>query len=120
MTDWDALARKFSGWIPSDLTAQSEIEDALGEANFASKWSRGTRQEFADRISEGRDPSIGERFDALLAQETSMGPEAERTVMVRAEDGTVVGKRENVATWTDRWGNVMAHNEKTGVRKKLE
>lgn len=39
--------------------------------------------------------------------------------VVRRDDGATAGRRGNITTWTDTWGNVMYQHKNTGTRKKL-
>lgn len=38
---------------------------------------------------------------------------------VRGDDGEYVGRRRDLKTWEDRWGNIMARNERTEKTRKL-
>jgi hypothetical protein len=38
---------------------------------------------------------------------------------VQFDDGSLAGRRRNLTTWEDRWGNIMARNVETGTQSKL-
>lgn len=57
--------------------------------------------------SQGAYRLINETTDIIMNQR------------VNAADGTPMGKRSNITTYTDRWGNLMGRNTETGTRRKL-
>lgn len=125
----DEIRRRVDDWLPRDVTDQAEIEAALSDTGWSEGWDSRTLDTVADAVRDVRSPdtSIVER--ERIRQTTITGRQGDegggdrrsgRHAQVQAADGTFLGKSENVSTWTDRWGNVMAENTETGTRKKLQ
>lgn len=93
---YDEAAERISEYVPRDDVTEADIREALETGGFF----------------DFDDPSS--RQEALDAFEEAVGRQT-----VRDDSGKVAGRRENLSTWVDRWGNVMRYNRETGTFKKL-
>jgi len=97
-----AAAVEREGAIRPEDTTEREIQAKVREFLF-----------IGDEGSDGARTLIDEKTDRVM--DTNVGF---TTAEGRDSTGNL-GKRENVSTYTDRWGNVMGINENTGTRRKL-
>lgn len=67
-----------------------------------------------DPNSAGARRLIDEATDSALDQTVTF-----TSAEGRAQGGGTLGKRRDVNTYTDRWGNLMGINSRTGTRRKL-
>ena len=112
---------RVEGRIPADATSQAYIEDIL-ESKFDT-FNDAAVDKFAEEIAQDRTPERQREREVLQDQTAVSGEGATgsgtRTTMLRDSDGQYFGSKSDVSTYTDRWGNVMGYNEKTGKRKKI-
>lgn len=105
--------------VPANLSDSEEIEDYLSSKFDA--FPDSAIDKFAEEVAEKRTPA-GQARDRTLKDKTAVsgaGVTGKRTTMLRAADGTYLGKKSAVKTWTDKHGNIMGHNTQTGKRKKV-
>ena len=112
---------RVEGRIPADVTSQGDIEDVL-QSKFDT-FNDAAVDKFAEEIAEDRTPER-QREREVLQDKTAVSGEGAtgsgtRTTMLRDSDGQYFGSKSDVSTYTDRWGNIMGYNEKTGKRKKI-
>ncbi len=112
---------RVEGRIPADATSQADIEDIL-ESKFDT-FNDAAVDKFAEEIAEDRTPERQREREVLQDQTAISGEGAtgsgSRTTMLRDSDGQYFGRKSDVSTYKDRWGNVMGYNESTGKRKKI-
>jgi hypothetical protein len=99
-----------------------DAAEAVEDAGFVDP-SDVTEQEVQNRVKDFmsvEDPGAPGAQD--LIEETTDRVMDQRVSFTSAEDrptGGTLGKRENLQTWTDRWGNLMGRNERTGTTRKI-
>lgn len=86
---------------PDDVTdreIQSRIRDFANTSDHPPGSESDLLSEVSDRLKEDR---VG--FTSAEGRDT----------------GGNLGKRKNITTWEDRWGNVMGRNTNTGTARKI-
>lgn len=119
--------QRIEGFIDVDATdTQDTIQDKLSNRfeQFSDKAVRAFANRIKERNTEIEDIGSTERevqriIDEQLTTASGAGITGTRTTMVRSSDGAYFGKKSDVDTYIDRWGNVMGYKKGTNKRKKL-
>lgn len=105
-------AQRFEKDVPDDLESQSEIEDYIRD-NY-NTFTPHARRTMAEKVADIRP------HQKQVRERSSIGGTSDnRFVEIHDALGRFFGKEENVIFWTDRWGNLMGKNERTGKIKKI-